>query len=1410
VREAIVPILRHDYETYSVVSLKKVGAWRYATHPSTGIWCMAYAVDDGPICIWKPGDPIPPEFIEAERNPDWRTSAHSDQFERYITMHIANPRYGMPMVPNERRLCSMADALAMSLPGDLDKLAKALDLTNRKDKAGARLMMQMSQPRKPRKGEPDDRLYWQDDPERVARLCEYCKQDVAVEREAHTVIGLGNSEPELRDLDMAINDRGMQIDVELIENAIRIAQVMTYEILDELRTITADQVTTIHQRDKLKAWLEAHGCQLTNVQKTTLKHALRRTDLPDAARRVIELRLHGAHAAASKFVTMWEWGGHEGRIHGAFRYHGTSTGRWVSFGAQLQNMKRPETDDLGAAIAALSTGDLEIVRQQFEQPLSVIGDITRGTLIAAPGHRLIAGDFSGIESRMIAFLAGEQTKLDAWAKFDQTQDPYDEPYYANGIAFGFAPEVARSPGKVGDLAFSYAGGVQAWRKFAPDDKSTDEEILRRRRAWRNTHPRITRWWDLLEAAALQAVTNPGRVFHAGKHIAFCFREPHLRMKLPSGRLLTYPFATTMINRFDDLTVTYKDASLGKWSDCNHGRGAYAGIWAENATSAAARDLLTAAMLRLEAAGYTINLHVHDEICAEVPEDFGNTDEFRRIMIERPDWAQGLPVEAKVREGHRFIKIKPVKTEAKAEAETKPAFAEATAAAHGAEDKDFDARHVVGDRERGPDPDCGDGDTTPDQMHWENLAGISLAGGIPAADGDRTDDPPPAGARLGAQPNPGLTSQPSQSYRKGPYPQSPHGHSGPKQGAQLASWIYRDIDGSNYLRVDKHVTADDKRHFYQHRWDETKQEWVYGVKGTYAERKVPYRLRELRAALKANPDLELQIGEGEKDVESLVRLGHVATTNPGGARNWTDDVTAWLRVLGVKNAAIHEDNDEAGRDRTRRLKDALSGFVTLRVVQYQDAPEGEDVSWWLENGHTPAELIARIAAAKPTELALEIVDIARRLKLRKPPPRGWLMTGQFCRKFLSGLVAPGATGKTALRILQAIALALGQDLTDQHVRRRVRVVLLSFEDDQDELDRRVLAACVYHKIDLDDLEGWLFVACPKGLKLAEARKTSFVPGALEPALRKAIEKHRPALVILDPFVKLHSLDENDNAAMDYIADKLTQLTHEYDIAIDCPAHTRKGALSAGDPDLRRGASAQRDAGRLDRTLLPMNAEEAELFGIDVEERKLYLRLDSAKVNLLPPARMAEWFKLVNVHLDNATDDDPEDEIQTVEPWTPPEMWEGLDDEIQNRILDQIEKGLPNGQRYSSASRATDRAAWKLVQEHVPDQTEAQCRVIIKTWEKKDHVIYTEDYYDPIEREDRKGLRVDPNKRPGTGKEDERSAPRTREEPTPTSTYKPTGRARRGLSDVEIKAVADRAEKRTARSMRVDPSKRQEDK
>jgi RecA-family ATPase len=178
-------------------------------------------------------------------------------------------------------------------------------------------------------------------------------------------------------------------------------------------------------------------------------------------------------------------------------------------------------------------------------------------------------------------------------------------------------------------------------------------------------------------------------------------------------------------------------------------------------------------------------------------------------------------------------------------------------------------------------------------------------------------------------------------------------------------------------------------------------------------------------------------------------------------------------------------------------------------------------------------------------------------LEMPEPRHWLLGNQFCRKFLSGILAPGSTGKTSLRMLQYLSLATGRKLTGQHVFKRSRVLIVSLEDDKDELRRRLKAACIHYNIKPADLKGWLFCAAPKGFKLAEMKNGSRQIGVLEKMLRRAIEKWRPDLTGLDPFIKLHAMEENDNGAMDFVCDLLVQLAIEYDIAVDVPHHTKKG-------------------------------------------------------------------------------------------------------------------------------------------------------------------------------------------------------------------------------------------------------------
>ncbi|MCP3370772.1 AAA family ATPase [Bradyrhizobium cajani] len=364
----------------------------------------------------------------------------------------------------------------------------------------------------------------------------------------------------------------------------------------------------------------------------------------------------------------------------------------------------------------------------------------------------------------------------------------------------------------------------------------------------------------------------------------------------------------------------------------------------------------------------------------------------------------------------------------------------------------------------------------------------------------------------------------------------------------------------------------------------------------------------------------------------------------------------------------------------------------------------------------------------------------------PPPREWLLGNQFCRRFLSGLLAPGATGKTALRTLQYLALATGRPLTGQHVFKRCRVLLLSLEDDDSELQRRLAAARIHHGIEPADLKGWLFCATPKGIKLADMKDGARAAGPLEAMLRQVIAARQIDLLGLDPFVKLHGMEENDNGAMDFVCGILVKLAIEFNIAVDVPHHTKKGQQLAGDADAGRGASAARDAGRLMYTLTRMADGEGEAFGVPAEERRLYVRLDSSKVNIAPPSAEATWFKLVGVRLENGTPDYPQgDEVQTVVPWSPPKTWDGISAAQLNAALDDIETGMPSGQRYSDASKAADRAAWQVVQRHCPDRTEPQCRDIVKTW-VKNGVLIREDYADPVTRKPLKGLRVCQGKRP----------------------------------------------------------------
>jgi DNA polymerase len=647
-------MLFFDVETRSAINLETAGAWRYAADPTTEVLCVGYAVDDSDPQVWIPGEPVPEAFIAATADPNWRVVAHNFQFERAITTLILQPRYGWPEIPLGQQICTMTLALASALPGALDNTALALDLALHKDRDGYKLMRKMSRPLPRRKGDPPGLIRWHDNPKDRKRLQEYCKRDVELERVVYRALPpLSTAEQALFTLDATINQRGFHVDTTLAKAARSIAHNERIALNAEIAARTEGEVTSVDQVARILAFVRRHGHLIASLNKRSVSAVLAH-EPGDAVRRLLELRREGARASARKLDSLLASVDADDRLRGTLRFHAASTGRWSGRGYQPQNLKKVETTDIDAAVDAVLSGDMARIRE-LGAPLTIAGDVSRAMICAAPGHKLIGGDFSAIESRVLAWLAGEDWKLENYRAYDTTGDPALEPYCVGAskvLKRAVAPEDAagRDLGKVFDLAFGYGGGLGAWRKFDSSDIHTDDDVENFKREWRYAHRATAQVWKDLRRAALQAV-HTGQQIKLGK-ISFAMENETLLMTLPSGRSVSYPKARLGPGKFEGTREIYfKDNAKGAWTDCS----SWYGLLVENAVQAIARDLLAAAIMRLEAAGYPVVLHVHDEIVCEVPEGFGSLAEFHALMTKLPDWANGLPVAAKVRSGNRYAK-----------------------------------------------------------------------------------------------------------------------------------------------------------------------------------------------------------------------------------------------------------------------------------------------------------------------------------------------------------------------------------------------------------------------------------------------------------------------------------------------------------------------------------------------------------------------------------------------------------------------------------------------------------------------------------------------------------------------------------------------------------------------------------
>jgi DNA polymerase len=651
-------VLFIDTELYSELDVGLVSYVKYASHPSTRVLVIAFAVDDGPVKLWHLGDPVPVEARRAASKLDWNVVAHNAVFDRIMLAEILARQSGWPIIPPARWRCTMATAAALAFPASLEGLCKALGLEHRKDADGARLMRLMTRPRGSRR-KAETATSSHDSPSNRARLDAYCARDVEAMREAYYQLpSMPPEEVQLWLLDQTVNGRGIPIDRALAEAARDVTLKAKPALNEELADITGGAVTSVDQVARLKAWLVENGCPVDSLAKDDLADVLR-GPVMGAPRRVLELRAAGAKSTAAKFGKMLAGLDTDDRLRDVLFYHAASTGRWSSRRVNIHNLARTPLKDPEPAIAAVMSRDLARIKALGPPPLVTLANIVRATICAPAERTLLGADFSGIEARVLAWLASERKKLQAFREFDRTGDPALDPYLVTacgmfGVPLGTfgaeAPE--RRLGKTSDLGFGYGGGVDAWRNFEPDPAHPlpHDEVEKFKMRWRRAHPAIVRWWYAISDAAVHAVARRGTVVRHGR-IVFKQVEEHLYLKLPSGRLLCYPFACIEITSKGRKQIVAKDNAHGHWRD----ERIWYGKLAENIVSGTARDLLVAALRRVEAAGLETIFHVHDELVVEVDQDAAALDAFKDLMTVLPVWADGLPIAAKAWTARRYVK-----------------------------------------------------------------------------------------------------------------------------------------------------------------------------------------------------------------------------------------------------------------------------------------------------------------------------------------------------------------------------------------------------------------------------------------------------------------------------------------------------------------------------------------------------------------------------------------------------------------------------------------------------------------------------------------------------------------------------------------------------------------------------------
>lgn len=628
-----------DIETYSSVDIKSCGMYKYAQAPDFAILLFAYSFDGGPVQVIDIAQgKMPPDYImSALTDPSVIKTAFNAAFERTCISE-----YFLIDLPVKQWECTMAKASMLGLPLSLDMVAKVLKLEDGK-KDGKALIRYFAMPCKPTKANGGrTRNMPANDPERWAQFIEYNRRDVEVElaiRERIAFFNIPNMERKIYQLDQRINDTGVLLDPVLIENAIR----MDDEIRERL-TAEAVDLTGLDNPNspaQLKNWLSTEtGGAVTSLTKEAIPVLLEQTE-DEAVTRLLNIRQEMAKTSVKKYEAMAACIGSDQRVRGLLQYYGANrTGRWAGRLVQVQNLPRNEMRDLDLARQLVRDGDLEMVEILFGNVPNVLSQLIRTAFVASPGHRLMVADFSAIEARVIAWLAGERWRLEVFKTHGKIYEASAAQMFRVPIEAVTKGSDLRQKGKVSELALGYQGGPNALIAMGALTMGLDEEELPRLvKMWRNANKAIVDYWEVVGNAALEAVETgaPVTITHG---IRFHVQQGILWITLPSGRKLAYYKPHIAENRFGSPALKYW--GMDKiWTV----QDTYGGKLVENIVQAIARDCLADAMLRLDAAGYRIVMHVHDEVVLEMPHGKGSLDEVNSIMGQVIPWAKGLPLTA---------------------------------------------------------------------------------------------------------------------------------------------------------------------------------------------------------------------------------------------------------------------------------------------------------------------------------------------------------------------------------------------------------------------------------------------------------------------------------------------------------------------------------------------------------------------------------------------------------------------------------------------------------------------------------------------------------------------------------------------------------------------------------------------